>query len=72
MTDLDRLRQMLADLRMPGALEALDAILRKTHLVIADRFAPSTDGAIESGNQMNTSRSVRTENVRQISFSTRW
>jgi hypothetical protein len=24
----DRLRQILADLRMPGALEALDAILR--------------------------------------------
>ena len=24
----DRLRQMLADLRMPGALEALDAILQ--------------------------------------------
>jgi hypothetical protein len=31
----DRLRQMLADLRMPGALEALDAILHGVDGAIA-------------------------------------
>lgn len=72
----DRLRQILADLRMPGALEALDAILRDVDggaLTAADAIEQLLTAQIQLRNNRRLQaamRSSRLPAVKQLGDST--